>query len=97
MYTRWGTILLAIVQAYALSNLLVGKEINGMPLFRSQWELIPFQLMTVATLTTGTVFVMWLGEQISEKGLGECQRDHFAGIAAGIPPRRSWPLESCDQ
>ncbi len=86
MYTRWGTILLAVVQAYALSNLLLGKEVNGQPLFRSQVGIVPFQLMTVLTLTTGTCFVMWLGEQISDRGLGEgASVIIFAGIAAGIP------------
>lgn len=86
MYTRWGTIVLAVVQAYALSNLLIGKEVSGMPLFRSQVGVIPFQLMTVATLTTGTCFVMWLGEQITDRGLGEgASMIIFAGIAAGIP------------
>lgn len=86
MYTRWGTIVLAVVQAYALSNLLIGKEVSGMPLFRSQVGIIPFQLMTIATLTTGTCFVMWLGEQITERGLGEgASVIIFAGIAAGIP------------
>ncbi|MCB9072172.1 MAG: preprotein translocase subunit SecY [Bdellovibrionaceae bacterium] len=86
MYTRWGTILLAVVQAYALSNMLIGKEVNGQALFRAQVGVIPFQLMTVLTLTTGTCFVMWLGEQISEKGLGEgASVIIFAGIAAGIP------------
>lgn len=86
MYTRWGTILLAVIQAYALSNLLLGKEVSGMPLFRSQVGVIPFQLMTIATLTTGACFVMWLGEQITDRGLGEgASVIIFAGIAAGIP------------
>jgi preprotein translocase subunit SecY len=85
-YTRWGTIVLAVVQAYALSNLLIGKEINGQYLFRAQLGIIPFQVMTIATLTAGTVFVMWLGEQITERGLGEgASMIIFAGIAAGIP------------
>jgi preprotein translocase subunit SecY len=100
MYTRWGTILLAIVQAYALSNLLIGKEVAGQPLFRSQVGVIPFQLMTIATLTAGTVFVMWLAEQISEKGLGEgASVIIFAGIAAGIPAGAvsMWNLVSTGQ
>lgn len=84
--TRWGTIALAIVQAYALSNLLVGKEVQGQYLFRSQVGIVPFQLMTIATLTAGTCFVMWLGEQITERGLGEgASVIIFAGIAASIP------------
>lgn len=84
--TRWGTVILAVVQAYALSNMLIGKEIQGQFLFRPQVGIIPFQLMTVATLTAGTCFVMWLGEQITERGLGEgASVIIFAGIAATIP------------
>lgn len=86
-YTRWGTIILAVFQAWGLSNLLVGREVaGGQPVFQAQVGIIPFQLLTVVTLTAGTCFVMWLGEQISEKGLGEgASMIIFAGIAAGIP------------
>lgn len=100
MYTRWGTIVLAVVQAYALSNMLIGKEIQGQYLFRSQVGVVPFQLMTIITLTTGTCFVMWLGEQISERGLGEgASMIIFAGIAAGIPrgAMSLWSLVSSGQ
>ncbi len=99
-YTRWGTIVLAVVQAYALSNMLMGREIQGQNLFRSQVGIVPFQLMTVATLTAGTCFVMWLGEQISERGLGEgASVIIFAGIAAGIPQGAMslWALVSSGQ
>jgi len=99
-FTRWGTIVLAVVQAYALSNLLVGKEINGQYLFRSQVGIVPFQVITVVTLTAGTCFVMWLGEQISERGLGEgASVIIFAGIAAGIPSGAMslWSLISSGQ
>lgn len=83
-YTRWSTIALAVVQAYALSNLLLGSDVNGQPLFRSQVGIIPFQLMTIVTLATGTIVVMWLGEQIDERGLGQgASMIIFAGIAAG--------------
>lgn len=99
-YTRWGTILLAVVQAYALSNMLVGKEIQGQYLFRAQVGIVPFQVMTIATLTCGTCFVMWLGEQISERGLGEgASVIIFAGIASGIPKGAMslWALISSGQ
>ncbi len=85
-YTRWGTIVLCVLQSYGLSNLLIGKEINGQYLFNPQVGAIPLQLMTVVTLTAGTCFVMWLGEQITERGLGEgASVIIFAGIAANIP------------
>jgi preprotein translocase subunit SecY len=85
-YTRWGTIVLCVLQSYGLSNMLIGKEINGMYLFNPQVGAIPLQLMTIVTLTAGTCFVMWLGEQITERGLGEgASVIIFAGIAANIP------------
>jgi preprotein translocase subunit SecY len=56
----------------------------GLPLFLSQvWS---FRALTVVTLTAGTMFVMWLGEQITERGIGNgISLVIFAGIAAGIP------------
>lgn len=85
-YTRWGTIVLCLLQSYGLSNMLIGKEINGQYLFNPQVGAVPLQLMTMVTLTAGTCFVMWLGEQISERGLGEgASVIIFAGIAANIP------------
>lgn len=99
-YTRWATIGLALVQAYALSNMLVGREFNGQALFRAQVGIIPFQLMTIITLTTGTIVVMWLGEQITESGLGEgASMIIFAGIAAGTfgGAMNLWSLVSSGQ
>jgi preprotein translocase subunit SecY len=79
-YTRYGTLLLAIFQAFGISVAL-----------QSQAGLVPhpgamFQLTTVMTLVTGTMFLMWLGEQITERGLGNgISLIIFAGIAAGLP------------
>jgi len=65
----------------------MNSNFEGKPLVLSPLVgFVPFKLMTVITLTAGTCFIMWLGEQISERGLGEgASLIIFAGIAAGIP------------
>lgn len=86
-YTRWSTVVLATVQGYAISSWLMGQSgPNGEALYYPQIGAVPFQLMTVVTLVAGTCFIMWLGEQISERGIGEgASLIIYAGIAAGIP------------
>ncbi len=86
-YTRYGTVVLAFVQGYAISSWLMNSNFEGRPLVVSPYvDFMPFQLLTVITLTAGTCFIMWLGEQITERGLGEgASLIIFAGIAAGIP------------
>ncbi len=84
-YTRYGTVLLSIIQGFAIS---VGLESmtspGGAPIVISPgWG---FRLMTVLTLTSGTAFIMWLGEQITERGIGNgISLIIFAGIVARIP------------
>ena len=79
-YTRYGTVILALVQAIGISVALEaqpGLVIDPGMLFR---------LTTVVTLVTGTMFVMWLGEQITERGIGNgISIIIFAGIVAGLP------------
>jgi len=84
-YTRYGTIVLSVVQALGIS---IGLESMRGP----AGELVVpnpgwgFRLMTVITLTAGTAFIMWLGEQMSEKGVGNgISLIIFAGIVARIP------------
>ena len=86
-YTRWGTVVLAVIQGYAIANWIAGSNHQGQPLVVSPYVgFLPFWLMTIITLTAGTCFVMWLGEQISERGIGDgSSLIIFAGIAAGIP------------
>ena len=85
-YTRYGTIGLAVVQALGIAIFLErNTEIaGGLPLvYNPGWA---FRLMTVLTLTTGTTFVMWLGEQITERGIGNgMSLIIFAGIIVGLP------------
>ena len=85
-YTRYSTILLCVVQSMAIS-LFLERQTNiagGLPLvYEGGW---PFRLMTVLTLTTGTAFIMWLGEQITERGVGNgMSLIIFAGIVVGLP------------
>src|SRR6202140_4190554 len=69
-YTRYGTIGLSIVQSLGIAIYLerTTRVAGGLPLVNNPG--LAFRLMTVLTLTTGTTFVMWLGEQITERGIG---------------------------
>jgi preprotein translocase subunit SecY len=84
-YTRYGTVLLSFVQASGIA-LWLEKQVapGGAPLVpHPGWA---FRLMTILTLTTGTIFIMWLGEQITERGIGNgISLIIFAGIVAGLP------------
>ena len=89
-YTRYSTVLLAIIQGYAMSSWLLGSSSpDGRSLVvQPQFGhfLLDFKLMTVMTLTAGAMFIMWLGEQITERGIGNgASLIIFAGIAAGTP------------
>jgi preprotein translocase subunit SecY len=85
-YTRYGTIFLAVVQALSIAIFLESQTniAGGLPLvYNGGWG---FRLMTVLTLTTGTAFIMWLGEQITERGIGNgMSLIIFAGIISGLP------------
>ncbi|HUV78960.1 MAG TPA: preprotein translocase subunit SecY [Desulfobacterales bacterium] len=84
-YTRYGTILLSVIQGFGIS---VGLEKMMSPggaavVIDPGWG---FRLMTVMTLTAGTAFIMWLGEQITERGIGNgISLIIFAGIIARMP------------
>jgi preprotein translocase subunit SecY len=98
-YTRYATIVLALVQGYAMASFLERADHNGMPLVvtRSFGPLLTFKVMTIITLMSGTCFVMWLGEQITERGIGNgASLIIFSGIAAGLPSGaiKLWELVS---
>src|SRR5690242_19317299 len=85
-YTRYGTIVLAVVQSFGIA-IFLERQTNiagGLPLvYHGGWG---FRLMTVLTLTTGTCFIMWLGEQITERGIGNgMSLIIYAGIVVGLP------------
>ena len=84
-YTRYGTILLSVVQSLGIAIYLESQtRVGGFPLVYSPG--LGFRLMTVLTLTTGTTFIMWLGEQITERGIGNgMSLIIFSGIVVGLP------------
>src|SRR5215218_6061102 len=85
-YTRYGTIALSFVQALGIALFLERSTqiAGGIPLvYAPGWS---FRLMTVLTLCTGSAFIMWLGEQITERGIGNgMSLIIFSGIVVGLP------------
>jgi preprotein translocase subunit SecY len=85
-YTRYGTILISVVQSLGIAVFLenLTQTSGGLPIvYDPGWG---FRLMTVLTLTTGSVLVMWLGEQITERGIGNgMSLLIYAGIVVGLP------------
>jgi preprotein translocase subunit SecY len=83
-YTRYGTVLLSLIQSFGIAIGLRQMESGGMPIVtETSWTFIP---MTMITLTAGTAFIMWLGEQITERGIGNgISLIIFAGIVARLP------------
>ena len=85
-YTRYATVLITIIQGFALSvgleTMPVSAGIVGV-VIDPGWS---FRIITVITLVAGTILIMWLGEQITDKGIGNgISLIIFAGIVAGIP------------
>jgi len=81
-YTRYGTVILCFIQGFAISSTLMAY--SNPPIVLEPG--LAFKLMTTITLTGGTMFLVWLGEQISERGIGNgTSMIIFAGIAARIP------------
>lgn len=91
-YTRYATVVLALFQALGIAIALEGQRAGGLPVVISPG--IGFKFVTVITLVTGTVFLMWLGEQITERGIGNgISMIIFAGIVAGLPHAIGGTLE----
>ncbi|MGD2087008.1 MAG: preprotein translocase subunit SecY [Candidatus Aminicenantes bacterium] len=84
-YTRYGTVFIAIVQGFGIALFLERLTPGTMPVVLNPgWG---FRLLTVLTLTTGTIFLMWLGEQISDRGIGNgISLIIYAGIVIGFVP-----------
>jgi preprotein translocase subunit SecY len=86
-YTRYGTVILASFQAIGVSKMLAAHGIALIPGFS-------FYFTTTVTLVTGTMFLMWLGEQVTERGIGNgISLIIFAGIVAGLPAAIGKTLE----
>lgn len=91
-YTRYGTVFLAIFQAVGMSIGLESFAVSGQPVVVDPgWD---FRAVTIITLVSGTVFLMWVGEQITERGIGNgISLIIFAGIVAGLPSAITGTLE----
>ena len=87
IYTRYGTIVLSLVQAFGISAGLESMAApDGSPVVISTMNTWGFRSLTVITLTAGTAFLMWVGEQINERGIGNgISLIIFAGIVVDIP------------
>jgi preprotein translocase subunit SecY len=84
-YTRYGTVILSAVQGYGIARYLESLTDNSGTAVVALPGL-PFQLMTVVSLAAGTAFIMWMGEQITERGIGNgISLVIFAGIVARVP------------
>ena len=82
-YTRYLTVMLSIIQSAGISFALEAQTGNQPFVLNPGWG---FRFMAILTLTTGTAFLMWLGEQISERGVGNgISLLIFSGIAVGLP------------
>jgi len=91
-YTRYGTLGLAVFQAIGISVALQGQQAGGMSMVVTQGP--GFVFTATVSLVTGTMFLMWLGEQITERGLGNgISMIIFTGIAAGLPTAVARTLE----
>jgi preprotein translocase subunit SecY len=91
-YTRYGTVFLATFQALGVAIALEGQHAGNLPVVMDPG--IGFRIAAVTTLVTGTMFLMWLGEQITERGIGNgISMLIFAGIIAGLPRAIGGTLE----
>ena len=85
-YTRYGTVVLAVFQGLGIVAFIKSLATRGdNVILSSHVGILPFDIMTILTLVAGTCFLMWLGEQITEKGIGNgSSLIIFTGIAAGM-------------
>jgi preprotein translocase subunit SecY len=96
-YTRYGTIVLALFQGFLIANALESGQFGEGAVLNPGWA---FKLMCMITLTSGTAFIMWLGEQITERGIGNgISLIIFAGIVIGLPGgiAQLWEMVRTDQ
>jgi len=84
--TRYGTVIVSALQGWGVSVRLTSLQLEGIPIVPAEVQGIAFTLSTVAFLTAGTIFMMWLGEQITERGIGNgISLIIFIGIIARFP------------
>ena len=87
-YTRYATVVLCVIQGYGISTWLSGStspEGKNLVVSALVGGFVPFKVMTILTLTAGSCFIMWLGEQITDRGIGNgASLIIFTGIAASV-------------
>jgi preprotein translocase subunit SecY len=85
-YTRYGTVFICLLQGWGMSVRLTSLTAGGVPIVPAEIQGLGFTMSTVIVLTAGTIFMMWLGEQITEKGIGNgISLIIFIGIIARFP------------
>ncbi|MGZ3724481.1 MAG: preprotein translocase subunit SecY [Pseudobdellovibrio sp.] len=95
-YTKYATVVLAIVQGYGISTWLASQTTSagGALLSSGSVGIFPFKIITVITLLAGTCFIMWIADQITERGIGNgSSMVIFVNIAAGMPKGASQLFE----
>ena len=93
MYTRYFTLVLATFQSMGVAKMLLSQTTAGMPVVYLESS-AAFYVIAISSLVTGTMFLMWLGEQITERGIGNgISILIFAGIVAGLPSAIGGTLE----
>ncbi|MFW2372084.1 MAG: preprotein translocase subunit SecY [Gammaproteobacteria bacterium] len=93
MYTRYFTLVLATFQSLGVAKMLLSQSTGGMPVVYLESS-TAFYVIAISSLVTGTMFLMWLGEQITERGIGNgISILIFAGIIAGLPSAIGGTLE----
>lgn len=99
--TRYGTVLIAGMQAWGVVAIrLVNLDVQGMPIVPAQVQGLPWIISTVIILTSGTMFLMWMGEQITDRGVGNgISLIIFIGIIDRLPYALldEWRLIAADQ
>jgi preprotein translocase subunit SecY len=91
-YTRYGTVVLAMFQSIGISLALQNQTAGGLAVVINPG--LAFVIVTTLTLVTGTMFLMWLGEQVTERGIGNgISLLIFAGIVSGLPSAIGGTLE----
>ncbi|MCK0538549.1 preprotein translocase subunit SecY [Alcanivorax quisquiliarum] len=97
-YTRYLTVVLALIQSFGVAAGLYSQNVTLVPVNPATMDIFSFYFVAVTSLVTGSVFLMWLGEQITERGIGNgISMLIFAGIVAGLPGAVAQTFEATRQ
>ena len=97
-YTRYLTLALALIQSFGMAAGLLSQNVTLVPEGAVAMQVASYYFVAITTLVTGTMFLMWLGEQITERGIGNgISMLIFAGIVAGLPSAIAQLFEAAKQ